>query len=161
MIIDTSTIPEGHFHLEKIWDLSPLREDLPPYRSDISCVIDSTKSNNIIFLTIKFSGFFELECSRCLEKYNHFVTGELSVTLKESSNPTIQPLTEEENVLFFNSEHSKVDLSSLLYEEIILSLPIKPLCKEECEGIKYQKNKVEEYSDPRWEKLKIFLKKDN
>ncbi|MCX7725566.1 MAG: DUF177 domain-containing protein, partial [Chitinispirillaceae bacterium] len=160
MIIDTSTIPEGHYHLEQLCDLASVRAELPPYGKGINCVIESSRSNNNILLEIKFSGFFELECSRCLESYNHFVSGEFSVTLKESNNP-IQSPQGEDNVLFFTPDHSSVDLSSVLYEEIILSLPLKPLCKEECEGIKYQRNKSENFSDPRWERLKFFLKNDN
>lgn len=159
MIIDTTTIPEGHSFLEKSCDLSFLKTKLPDFGESINCVIESNRSGATIFLQIKFSVFFKLECSRCLERYKHFVSGELDVTLKESNNP-IQSL-EEENVLFFNAEHSGVDLSSLLYEEIILSLPLKPLCKEECEGIKYQKSEPEDLFDPRWSKLKIFLKDNN
>ena len=60
----------------------------------------------------------------------------------------------------------------VLRDTILLSIPLKPLCREECKGLcpvcgknlnegecEHVKKKEEEI-DPRWEKLKALLEKE-
>ena len=70
--------------------------------------------------------------------------------------------------LYFDSQHSLIDLSPVIYDEIMTSLPLKPLCADTCKGIVFElkddklsaseENKQGE-CDPRWEALRKLQKK--
>jgi uncharacterized protein len=75
-------------------------------------------------------------------------------------------LPEEEVDLFFSDSTDTVDISPLIFDEIVVSLPMKPLCSEQCTGI--ATGNVSEVNvdyghgpkavDPRWEVLKKLKK---
>ncbi|MCU0609227.1 MAG: DUF177 domain-containing protein [Chitinispirillaceae bacterium] len=66
---------------------------------------------------------------------------------------------EDDAVFYYSCRNPQVDLGSAIYDEIMISLPMKPLCKETCEGIQIGAAGVSvtgssEAIDPRWEALK-------
>ena len=72
---------------------------------------------------------------------------------------------EELAVSFYRDEH--IDLSRMIVEQIVLALPMKPLCKEDCQGLcalcGANRNLVScdcapEDTDPRWAPLKTLQK---
>lgn len=98
------------------------------------------------------------ECSRCLQEFVFPVDIELDFSIAEVIYRN--DFTEEEVVFFAGDE---LDVTSYLEEEILLSLPMQPLCDEDCRGLcpKCGANLNtgncrcrEEEIDPRWEKLK-------
>jgi len=72
-------------------------------------------SNDKVYVDGKVKGHFELECSRCLEKYSHPVEIKISADMD-----------------FLNGE---IDLSEEMRQLLILELPMKPLCDKDCLGI--------------------------
>lgn len=129
-------------------------------RYECSAIADSASCQK---LTIRYSltsieeeilaegtitGELTLECGRCLEKF---------------AMPVNLTFTQA-----YPAEDPEIDLENEVRELLILNLPIKPLCREECKGIcpGCGKNRnAEECSctpvpnDPRWEKLREILKK--
>lgn len=106
-----------------------------------------TKLQNEILLNGTLTGKIDLECCRCLKVYPN------SINIKLNQ---IFPDTCEE-----------IDLGNELRQVLILNMPNKPLCKQDCAGLcpKCGKNLNEspcqcsfEYSDPRWDKLKDIIK---
>lgn len=100
------------------------------------------------------------ECSRCLKKCSQALKSEIKFLLKEGKNQIILESEEMENQIqsgsFFN-------IDDLVRESLILSLPLKPLCSEDCKGLcpvcgidlnlstcECKKDMI----DPRWEELK-------
>ena len=74
-------------------------------------------------------------CGRCLEEYGFDFTKEFSVVLVPK-----QPLQEDAalsdddlDLSFYDGD--EVDLSPLVREQIILALPTRPLCRENCKGL--------------------------
>lgn len=63
-----------------------------------------------------------LVCSRCIEEF----ICPLNLHLQESYN-----LVEDQGIL----QNETIDLTELLRENILLNLPIKPLCTENCNGL--------------------------
>ena len=103
---------------------------------------------------------FSFECSRCLIKYTRPVESEIKFVLKEEKDQIVFESEGGENLMeggrFFN-------LNSLVREGLILSLPLKPLCMENCKGLcpscGANLNRTackckKEVEDPRWYKLK-------
>jgi len=105
------------------------------------------------------------ECSRCLKKYSQLLKSDIKFLLKEENDQIILESEDRENLVqtgnFFR-------LDDLVRESLILSIPLKSLCQEDCKGLcpacgtdlnvatcKCKKEQI----DPRWEKLKELKKK--
>lgn len=102
-------------------------------------------------------------CGRCLEPFPLDVAHEFSLVLTPAT-----PLTGEIELApgdltqsFY--EGTEIDLTPLAYEQIMLALPTRPLCGEECRGLcpqcginrnSGQCSCVVEAGDPRWSVLR-------
>lgn len=133
--------PDISFRHEKLETPSPFKLELDIY---------STKDSFV------FSGILEgeilLTCSRCLEKFLHGIKLKIDEELMKNEIDDL----------------SRVDLTSNLVEDILLSLPIKPVCSEDCKGLcsvcGHNLNEGDcgcnrESIDPRLAKLKEFYDK--
>jgi uncharacterized protein len=78
-------------------------------------------------------------------------------------------LPEEEIDLVFDDASGDVDLAAFIFDEILLSVPMKPLCSEECRGIRvggdpaisveYLRQQPRQTVDPRWKALEKLRNK--
>ena len=167
MVLDARIIRQGHSTIRQSSDLEAVRNDLPPFSDKIECYAEIDRTGPTIYARIQFKGMFELQCARCLEKFQHPVSGDIRLILKEQEGR--QGATQEGDIvdLYFDSQHSLVDVSPAIYDEIMTSLPLKPLCVDTCKGIVF-KHKDDNLSasegcerecDPRWEALRKLQKK--
>lgn len=107
----------------------------------------------------------ELECSRCLERFRLPVT----ITLNEEFFPSVDivtglPLPEPSDEMAFTiSEVHEIDLTEAVRQNLLVELPMQPLCRERCRGFcpRCGKNLNEgpcacppEPVDSRWEGLR-------
>ena len=106
----------------------------------------------------------KIECSRCLSLYDC----PLTVNIEEEFFPTIDiisgtplPLPEEPSAFPIDEQHI-LDLSEAIRQNVILAIPMKQLCHEDCAGLcpKCGHNLNEgacdcpsQEIDPRWAKL--------
>lgn len=67
-------------------------------------------------------------CSRCLDEFRE----ELNVSLDEV---WAKKVSDDDMDTLLLSEGDTVDLTDLLTKSIISSLPIQPICKEDCQGL--------------------------
>jgi uncharacterized protein len=82
----------------------------------------------------------EIECSRCLEPYPVALGQELDlfylprVAGQDDAQEEEVELTDRDVVVgYYDGEH--LDLGEVAREQILLGLPLKPLCREECRGL--------------------------
>jgi uncharacterized protein len=106
-----------------------------------------------------------LECSRCLRSFSTALESELERYLEEAKGcggDEEGDLTEEE-IDIDPLERGVIDLREMIAEQIHLSLPVKPLCEENCRGLcprcgvdlnKETCSCAVDETDPRWEALK-------
>jgi len=84
------------------------------------------------------AGKIRLVCDRCLETYTFAVNRDfhLSLLLPVSSEsiPDETELKKDDLAVRFIVE-GKIDLDDIIREQIYLSLPMKLICKEGCEGL--------------------------
>ncbi|MBN1577320.1 MAG: DUF177 domain-containing protein [Chitinispirillaceae bacterium] len=167
MILNACIIHEGHSTIRQSSDLESVRDDLPPFSDNVECCAELDRNHATIYARIHFSGLFEQQCARCLTKYKHPVSGDIGLILQERKGRQGAAREGETADFYFNSRHSQVDISSAIYDEIMTSLPLKPLCAETCQGImpeqkrddlSVQKNTQRDY-DPRWEALRKLQNK--
>lgn len=91
-----------------------------------------------LLVTAKLEGEATLVCSRCLTEYTEpmkvsfeeeFVQGEVEEEHDEEDEEEDSGRT----VSFYTGD--EIDLADPLRENILLELPMKPLCDEDCEGL--------------------------
>ncbi|NMM65655.1 DUF177 domain-containing protein [Clostridium sp. P21] len=87
-----------------------------------------SKIGDMLTLNGTISTLLELTCSRCLEKFNYAVdmTIEEQFTNNDEAN-------RDDDIIFINSD--TIDITEIIENNIIVELPIKRLCREDCKGL--------------------------
>jgi uncharacterized protein len=118
----------------------------------------------------------EVDCARCLERYGVELGQELDLFYLPRA-PQQEEAQEEEvelsdrDVVVGYYEADRLDLGELVREQILLALPLKPLCRPDCQGLcpRCGRNRnaspcgcapVEEPGDPRLEPLRRLIDKN-
>lgn len=165
MIIDMRILAEGHSTLTGTTDLESVKADLPVIVDKISYIATIDRNGPTAFVHVTFKGALELECSRCLSSFPLTINGDFRIIIKEKSgNSSIETIDDEVD-FYYDSHHDVVDISPAFFDEIMISVPLMPLCSESCKGIEVHglKNisvvqdgtvRTENSIDPRWEALK-------
>ena len=79
----------------------------------------------------------ELMCARCLDP----LYTPLHLSLVEEFSPTIDVITghrlvmEEEDKALWIDEHHILDLSDVVRQGLLLLIPMRPLCRQDCMGL--------------------------
>jgi uncharacterized protein len=79
----------------------------------------------------------ELPCSRCLEPFTWPVDATFDLRYQPRSRNVGdgEREVEEDDLSTAFYEHDEIDLGQLMREQFYLSLPMKPLCLDECRGL--------------------------
>ena len=101
---------------------------------DVNCQI--TKTSSTIFIKGNLSVLLGICCSRCLKDIQLPVGGDFAYTLvpvKPEMKEDLELQAEELEISYYQGDF--IDLTPIICEQIILQIPIKPLCSEECKGL--------------------------
>jgi uncharacterized protein len=79
----------------------------------------------------RMDGSVKMSCSRCLKEYIAPVTVGFAAIYKEKSRMT----EDDRDGEVYEYENNEMDLYPYLRETMILELPVKPVCAEDCRGI--------------------------
>jgi uncharacterized protein len=142
--------------------------DFSPVRGRLTVV----KSGVTLHVTGCLEYTARQHCSLCLKAFEAEGRAEIDLFFRPQTREDIVGIKELELkpdeldvVLYLGQE---IDLWPQLREALLLSLPVKPLCREDCRGLCSQCGKllgpkpcgcVKKEADPRWEKL-LKLKKE-
>ncbi len=99
--------------------------------------VSLSKHGQDILVRGSLAGQMELACSRCLEPFTAPAAIDFDLLLVPGP-PGASPEDEELSPTDLDLDYYTgeiVDLESLLREQIILMLPLKPLCDEACKGL--------------------------
>jgi uncharacterized protein len=136
---------------------SGLAEVLHEHRGPKDIVAD-------IRLRGKFAGRFEVPCARCVEPVEISIESDFDLIFRPvvaDSEPTERSITPPETEIGYYQRDSLL-LEDVLREQVLLSLPVRTLCKPDCKGLcprcgqnrNSQDCSCDEGSnDPRWEAL--------
>jgi uncharacterized protein len=101
---------------------------------DVDCLI--TKTSTTVFIKGKLSALITNCCSRCLENVSVAIGGDFTYTLvpaKAETREDLELTAEELEISHYQGDF--IDLTAIICEQVILQIPIKILCKEECSGL--------------------------
>lgn len=110
------------------------RFDFTLRKVDVNCLI--TKTFGTVIIKGNLSATIDVYCSRCLEETNLPIGGDFAYTLVPAKAETKEDLelkAEELEISHYDGDF--IDFTPIIYEQIILQIPIKALCKENCKGL--------------------------
>ncbi len=141
-----------YFHEEDIFCGEDIRL-IGPVKLDLTLSI----LENIISVDGDITAEAYITCSRCLEQFKYPINIEFHEKFSKDAY-------EEEGIEPFQAE--EIDIKPLVENAIVMSLPIKKLCNDNCKGICPTCGKVlnsngcscgVSFEDPRLSKLKDFF----
>ncbi len=134
------------------------------YPENIQVEIEVNKFEKNITCKITLSSRAHYQCDRCLRNFEKNYKDDFEILFHlGDKNFEIN----EESVIIISSEVKEIDLTLYIQEMLILAIPMKLLCDENCKGIccvcgadlnTEECQCTEKTVDPRWEKL-ISLRK--
>ena len=141
MQINISNIPENGLRLrfsksgEWFHRLLPVGDDcgLHARKIDVQCLVEKVLNNVSIKGRIEAGG--ELECCRCLELFDFPVEIEFKYVLTPAEDLEEELELTYEDMEYGNYNGGVIDLAQLVVEQVILQVPIKPLCNDSCKGL--------------------------
>lgn len=117
-----------------------------------------------ILLQAKCTARYNTKCARCLKP----LTGECEISFERPVATKLATEDTEEEYLLVG-ENSSINIDEPVSEELLLSLPFRSLCSDDCKGLcpkcGCDKNTTEcscvtKEIDPRWAALKNFKAKE-
>ncbi len=167
MILNIEEIEEGlterDFTCEPSF-LDLVEESSSSFVTPVGVHLQLMRRGGNVSLTGDISFSVELLCSRCARSFKRSFCERVEA-LYRKEKPELregegQLSGEEVETLFYDGE--TIDLSTPIRDTILLSVPIKPLCREDCKGLCPRCGKdlnegpcdcPKESSDPRWRRL--------
>lgn len=117
---------EETIHSELVKIVSPVRASLRIEKRDTEVLVQGEVRAEV-----------ELQCSRCVQSFTVPVRSPFSVVYDPA-----EVINREENHSLKGDEldmgfyrNDALDLNDLLLEQMLLNIPMKPLCRPECKGI--------------------------
>ena len=124
-------------------ELSDGSEDnggLPLIATGVEGQAKVTRLSHDLLVQGQVSAHVGLQCSRCLDEVVVPVKG----TLEEQFQPTVDVETgrpvrreayEEDDTAFEISGNHEMDLTEPVRQALLVAVPLKPLCREDCKGL--------------------------
>ncbi|MBN2438932.1 MAG: DUF177 domain-containing protein [Deltaproteobacteria bacterium] len=142
MKINVSKIPEGGRVLQFERDGEWFRRNLPgaappdfvPDRIDVACTARRMKEN--VFIEGTVATAVDVSCCRCLETIHLPIRSSFKYTfVPPPSRSQDEVELKAADLDFAYYEGDVIDLDTVIFEQILLQIPIKPLCAESCRGL--------------------------
>lgn len=103
----------------------------------INGMVRLEKHGREVLVRGRLQGHLQLACGRCLESYAAPAEGDFDLLLVpvpgKAAGKDEELNAADLDVDFYTGEI--VDLETILREQIILLMPLKPLCREDCRGL--------------------------
>jgi len=149
---------EEEFQFEESWDY--LETGQGPVKFDAPVMFTGKAANpgDTLLVQGSISTAVKLKCNRCLKVFTHAIRVDYLEEFCTSKS------TEDEDCILYDGE--VIDFNPSVKENLVLALPMKWLCRRDCQGIcpqcgqdlnVSQCNCLVEDVDPRMEVLKKFF----
>ena len=128
--------------------------------TDVVAAVRLTRIETGILAEGDISGVVELECVRCLERYPQAFRGDIEGEYRPSIDVrTGYPLElPDDSDIFMIDNNHELDLNELFRQVAVVSLPMQPLCSEDCPGIETEAVDAPENDDETDERLSVLSK---
>ena len=120
-----------------------------------------TKRAQIHTLELNMRGMVEMPCDRCLEPVQLTIKNSHECVIKVGANE--EEFADTDDVICIDAHEKELDITHILYENLLLSLPLKKAhAQGKCNAavtayINEAKKTKQEKTDPRWDLLKNVI----
>jgi uncharacterized protein len=107
-------------------------------KKDVQVQGSLSKIGREVFLKGSISTEMEMICSRCLEPLNYKIRSKISsryVPSQEAGNQDTDVELHASDIEVEYYSDGRIDLTQTVYDQMMLSLPLARLCREDCRGI--------------------------
>ncbi len=113
------------------------------------------------YLKVTTGTVYKVECDRCLEEMAIDMSIDTSLVYTEDN--TLDPEHQEDDLRILPANEDTADLTDIVRQNLLVNLPMKNICMEECKGLCSQCGAnlniveckcIDDKIDPRWEALK-------
>ncbi len=112
-------------------------------REPVRSVVKLTNAGGPILLQGGVTATIELECGRCLNHFDHSVESELAEVFGRESSISKgrgkEAEVEEDDFVFPVESDNTVDVGEVIRQNMILDLPMKPVCVTDCSNLEKEK----------------------
>ena len=171
--LNLAKIRSAEEHFEQVYPPEALGAETDVYTvvAPASLVFDIHKDKSTFRLVGRVTTRLEMPCSRCLEPFTVDVDATFDLRYQPQAEEPQRSAGEHEvkaddiDTAFY--ENDEIDLGQLMEEQFLLSLPMKPLCSDDCKGLcatcgtnlnKAACNCTTQWEDPRLAALKALKK---
>jgi uncharacterized protein len=139
LLLNLARIRTPHEHFEETYPPETFADDRETFSVVLpaSLAFDIRKEKQQFDLVGHVRTELELPCSRCLEPFRWPVDAafDLRFVPRSENAGEGERAIEEDDVSTAFYENDTIDLGQLMREQFYLSLPMKPLCRDDCRGL--------------------------
>ena len=148
---------EYKFHVQDAFFEAMESEDI--HQADVHVDLKLDKQSRMMILDFSIQGTIVLTCDRCLGPLDFPIAIDHQVIVKYGKGDVDQ----DSDILYLGDDEYQLDVSSIIYENIVLAIPIRNVHADDENGDstcdEEQLSLLDQYSkrtgnDPRWDALK-------
>jgi uncharacterized protein len=137
--LNLAKIRDAHERFEQVYRPEQLTasDDSFKVAAPVNLAFDIHKDKDQFRLVGSVRTTLELPCSRCLEPFTWPVDSSFDLRYQPHARNTGEGEREieEDDLTTAFYENEAIDLGQLMREQFYLTLPMKPLCRDECKGL--------------------------
>jgi len=135
--LDIGGVPDGRSHYDIEADASELEANLEEARlgSPIKLSLDLDRRGSDIYIRGKAGARMVLGCSRCLNEFPLEIEASLDLLCIVGGEGDVAGEEDPESVIRVSHGARFVDLAGPVRSELLVLLPLKPLCDQGCKGL--------------------------
>jgi uncharacterized protein len=144
MKIRLNNIPESGLNLELSYEKDWLkhlqkghREEDFKFITPITVRLELNRSRTDVFIMGELTGKLKPQCSRCLKTFDYDLFADFHCSfapLPQNFDKEETELSREDMELSFY-QGGEIDLDEVISEQLVLAVPLTPLCQMECKGL--------------------------
>jgi uncharacterized protein len=138
LLLNLNTIRTAQERFEQVYPPEQFEQDEDfTVAAPVTLAFDIFKDKKQFRLVGRVRTTLELPCGRCLEPFTMEVDGQFDLRYQphvENTGEGEREIEEDDLTTAFY-ERDEIDLGHLMGEQFYLSLPMKPLCRQDCRGL--------------------------
>jgi len=132
--IDDTLVVKGSVEVSRFMDVENSGFSIP---KPVDYELTVKKFDNLVTIqgSITLEALFT--CGRCLEEFSRSIASDMDIRLTPKARmpqaSEFELKGEDMDIYYYDSD--EIDLDPFIYEEVLLNMPLRPLCKEDCQGL--------------------------
>lgn len=165
--LDITNLTVGHYEETRQAVAADLNlQEWSEFQSPVAMILHLDKTPDELIVVVDWKTTISHSCDRCAELLETPLQDSLSIVFTRHPEERAE---EDDEVLLISDSTRTVDLADPLRQSLVLALPVKQLCKEDCLGLcvhcganlnQERCTCPPEPTDPRWDKLSQLFKSE-